>query len=168
MALFLFLIWFNQEESQSILAGHFLSFAIYSSFISPFFNNLCPCIIHLSIHERKKHCDNGIFLCISIHPPTSFVPKNSYFLFPFFWITKKPHTKKKLIPRIERIFIYLFIFSFLCCWVRDLYICEVGDEYYSVCIAYVSIQCWDPFDIKLNFKCLDFFFPFGQFQLVLA
>jgi hypothetical protein len=55
-------------------------------------------------------------LCVSIHPPASFVPKeNSHFLFPFLYCgdnDKATHTKKLIPTDRHFLFIYFSFFFF--------------------------------------------------------
>jgi hypothetical protein len=143
-----FLIWLDQEEGmKKIPTGHFLSFAIYS----PLFHHFSIIYVHvLFIWAFMK--ENSIAITdffMYIHTSTHIIRPQQKFHFsisfshPFFWISTTTKTNTK--DREFFLFIYLFIFSFLCWFGYEmLYICGVGDEYYSVCIAYVSIQCWDP------------------------
>ena len=156
------LIWLNQEEGGKILTGHFFSFAIYS----PLFHHFSIIYVHvLFIWAFMK--ENSIAITdffMYIHTSTHIIrpQKNSFLHLIFsslFWITEKPHTKKTNTKDRENFYLFIYFFiPLLLLGTRSVHMCGVGDEYYSVCIAYVSIQCWDPFDIKVNFKCLGFFF----------
>ena len=166
MWLFLLIVWFIQGEGEKILAGHFLSFAIYF----PLFHHFSIIYVHvlfiwafmkensIAIKEKK------IFLYIQTSTHIIRPKKISFLHLIFLSFLYNGKTTQKLIPSIEKIFI-LFIYFFipLLLGTRSVHM-WVGDEHYSVCIAYVSIQCRDT-EISSRYKA-KFQMPkiFGQSQ----